>query len=99
MFALGFDIFFFFWGGFSGESMTYAEGCKGLDPLQSSSVTNPIQPYLSGGAEWKNLPDFSWFFPVFPDFSLFFSYFFPHFLSLFPDYWQFFRRQGGTLSP
>ena len=45
----------------------------------------------------------SQFFPL-PDFSLFsyfssFSQIFPKFFPLFPDFWQVFRCQGGTLAP
>ena len=67
------------------EIMTQAT-CK--DDLMLDGEQWRSQPYLSGGAKWRNLPEFSSFSP---DFSLFF----PDFLTLFPDCWHFFRCQGG----
>ena len=49
------------------------------------------QPYLSGEEKWKNLPIFA--------FSSRFCLFLPDFFHLFPDFWQIFRCQGGTLPP
>ena len=57
--------------------------------LEISSLASPTE---SGGAKWKNLPDFSsfsWFFHLFPDFPLFFldfSLFFVWFLANFSLY-------------
>ena len=48
------------------------------------------QHYLSGGANWKNLPDFGLFFLIFPPF-------FPIFPLFFPIFDNFFACQGGTL--
>ena len=52
------------------------------------------QPSLSGGAKWKNLPDFYLSFPIvpfFPDFSTFPDFFsVPDFFPLFPDFPRFF---------
>ena len=63
------------------------------------------QPSLSGGAKWKNLPDFCLSFPVFPlfhefpDFSPLFPDFPPIFVPLFPDFGNLFCCQGGHSSP
>ena len=53
------------------------------------------KPYLSGGAKWKNLPDFFLFSPIFP----LLHPLFPDFLPLFPEVWQIFHCLGGTLPP
>ena len=42
--------------------------------LWGSSIA--MQPYLSGGAKWKNISDFCLFFPIFPLFSWFLAFFF-----------------------
>ena len=52
------------------------------------------QPYLSGGAKWKNLPNFCLFFPIFPLFPIF-----PDLSWLFPILGNFFPVRGGTLPP
>ena len=62
------------------------------------------QPSLSGGAKWKNLPDFCLFFPIFLYFHNFFAlshflFLSPLFIPLFPNFWQIFCCQGGTLPP
>ena len=52
------------------------------------------QPYLSGGAKWKNIPNFAFssrFFPLFPDFPLFFL--------ISPPLFGIFFAVKGTLSP
>ena len=62
------------------------------------------QPSLSGGAKWKNLPDFCLFFkifplfpPIFPSFPNF-SLFFP---QIFPSLWQIFQsgEHSAPLTP
>ena len=58
--------------------------------ISRTSAKQRSQPFLSGGAKWKNLPDFCillLIFPLFPNFSLF-----PWFLAIF---WC----QGSTLPP
>ena len=62
------------------------------------------QPSLSGGAKWKDLPDFCLsfpLFPLFPDVPPLFPIFpsFSRFPPLFPDFWQFFSCQGGHSAP
>ena len=55
----------------------YRFTCSVISPrLKFSPVAQQRrQPYLSGGAMWKKLPDFCLFFPIFPLFSQFFLIF------------------------
>ena len=71
-------------------------------PLVILTFLISVEMYLSGGAKWKNLPDFCLFliFPLSSDFfSSDFSPLFLDFVPLFPDFWQIFCCQGGTLPP
>ena len=78
-------------------TIAYGQNTPSCDPLSMLNAVAYSQPYLSGGAKWKNLPD-GLFFPNCPLF-LDFSSLFPDFFPLFPNFWQFFRCQGGTLPP
>ena len=65
-----------------------------------SLIQERSQPYLSGGAKWKNLLDFGLFFPIFPLFLDFPN--FPLFSQFFHSFSQFltiFSLSSGELSP